>query len=316
MLNEIDLARMDLNLLVLFDTVLRERHVGRAATRLHLTPSAVSHGIRRLRQTFNDPVFLKHPKGVVPTARALAMAEPVAQALTQVRQVIAAADRFDPRRSKRRFVIGAPDALSVVAMPLVLAAIPKQAPGVTIGVRHLEPAKLTAALDAREIDVALYPLHEIPARFEATLLYEEDFVIAARADHKLGRRPSLDKYCAARHLLVSWTGDSHGFVDDELKRLGRSREVALTVPGFLFALAIIGATDLIGTLPRSLLRVHAARFGVVALEPLPLPLGRSSVHVVAPKAATVDSGITWLMDLLRESLRPAVRSKGRGRSTS
>ncbi len=308
MLNEMDLSRMDLNLLVLFDTVLREKHVGRAAARLHLSPSAVSHGIRRLRQTFNDPVFLKHPKGVVPTARALAMAEPVAQVLAQVRHVIAAADRFDPRRSRRRFVIGAPDAISVVALPAVIAKISQQAPGIGISVRHLQPVELTAALDAREIDVALYPLEEIPARFDATLLYEEDFVIAARADHQLGRRPSLDRYCAARHLLVSGKGEAYGVVDDVLKQHGRSREVALTVPGFMFALAIIGSTDLIGTLPRSLLRVHAARFGVVALEP-PLPFVRSGIRVVAPKAASVDLGIAGLKNLLGESLSRHARGR-------
>lgn len=310
MLNEIDLSRIDLNLLVLFDTVLKEMHVGRAAARLNLSPSAVSHGIRRLRQTFNDPVFLKHPKGVVPSARALSMAEPVAQVLAQVRQVVASADRFDPKRSKRRFVIGAPDAIAVVALPAVLAAISKQTAGVSVSVRNLQPADMVGALDAREIDVALLPLEEIPARFDARFLYEEDFVIAARADHALGRRPSLDKYCAARHLLVSRKGEMHGFVDDILKPLGRSRTIALTVPGFMFALAIIASTDLIGTLPRRLLRAHGGRFGIVALEP-PLPFGRSRIHAVAPKVATVDGGIAWLLDLLRESLARSTRPKRR-----
>lgn len=301
MLNEIDLSRMDLNLLVLFDAVLKERHVARAAKRLHLSASAVSHGVRRLRSVFNDPLFLKHPKGVVPTARALAMAAPVAQILAQVRQVTAAAEPFDPRRSKRRFVIGAPDALAVVALPVVLAAISKSAPGVSVSVRDIQPVEAIAGLDTREFDVALYPLDELPARFEARFLYEEDFIIAARADHALGKRPSLDKYCAARHLLVSRTGDPHGFVDDVLARRGRSRTIALTVPSFMFALAAIAATDLIGTLPRSLLQAHAARFGIAMLEP-PLPFQHSNVSALTPKAAMMDGGVAWLMDLLQELL--------------
>lgn len=310
MLNEIDLSRVDLNLLVLFETVLEEKHVARAAKRLHLSASAVSHGVRRLRETFNDPLFLKHPKGVVPTARALAMAEPVAKILAQVRQVVASAHSFDAARSQRRFVIGAPDALAVVALPEVLAAIAQDAPGVSVSVRDLLPSDVFAALDAREIDAALYPLDDIPARFEARLLYEEDFIIAARADHALGKRPSLEKYCAARHLLVSRTGDPHGFVDDILARHGYSRGVALTVPSFMFALATIAATDMIGTLPRSLLRAHARRFGIAGIEP-PLTFGRSSIRALAPKVATMDGGVVWLMDLLERSLSQPARARKR-----
>src|SRR5687768_5722774 len=110
MLNETnDLARVDLNLFVLFEAVLEERHVGHAAERLKLSPSAISHGLGRLRRLLNDPLFLKHPKGVVPTARATALAEPIARVLAQARQVVASADPFDPRRSTRRFTIGASD---------------------------------------------------------------------------------------------------------------------------------------------------------------------------------------------------------------
>jgi DNA-binding transcriptional LysR family regulator len=297
MVKEIDLSRIDLNLLVLFATVLEEKHVGRAAKRLHLSSSALSHGLRRLRETFNDPLFLKHPKGVIPTARALAMAEPVTQVLAQVRQVVASADRFDPKRSQRRFTLGAPDALAVVALPAVLAAISKSAPRVSVAVKDILPADTPGALDAGEVDVALYPLEPVPARFEARFLYEDDFIIAARKDHALGKRPSLEKYCSARHLLVSRAGDAHGFVDDVLKQHGYSRTVALTVPSFMFALSTVAATDLIGTVPRSLLRTHADRFGIVALEP-PLVFGRSRVSAIAPKAAAMDGGIAWLLDLL------------------
>jgi DNA-binding transcriptional LysR family regulator len=308
MLIEIDLSRIDLNLLVVFEAVLEERHVARAAKRLRLSASAVSHGIRRLRETFNDPLFLKHPKGVVPTARALAMAGPVAQILAQVRQVVAIGDPFDPKRSKRRFVIGAPDALGVVVLPMLLAAISKSAPGISVSVKDPQPADTIAALDAREVDVALYPLAEVPARFEARLLYEEDFVIAVRAHHALGKRPSLDRYCGARHVLVSRTGDPHGFVDDVLAQHKRSRTIALTVPSFMFALATIAATDLVGTLPRSLLRAHATRFGIATLEP-PLTFGRSKIRAVAPKAAMSDGGIAWLMDLLQQLLSQTERAR-------
>ena len=97
MLNEINLARADLNLLTLFEVILRERHVGRAALRLNLTPSAVSHGLGRLRRLLNDPLFLRTPKGVIPTARASALAEPIAELLARARNVLSSASRSMPR---------------------------------------------------------------------------------------------------------------------------------------------------------------------------------------------------------------------------
>src|SRR6187397_1745910 len=123
MLKSAHLARADLNLLVLFDAVFEERHVGRAAERLNLTPSAVSHGLGRLRRLLNDPLFLRTPKGVVPTARAAELANPVADVLARARQVLATAQPFDPWTSVRRFTIGAPDGISAVFLPQLLAGL-------------------------------------------------------------------------------------------------------------------------------------------------------------------------------------------------
>src|SRR5690606_10625870 len=131
----------------------------------------------------------------------------------------------------------------------LLNEIRRTAPRIGMSVLDVQPMDALAALDAHQIDIALYPLEDLPARFEARELYEERFVIAARSDHALIRKPSLQSYCAAQHLLVSRRGDSHGFVDDLLEQRGVSRKVLLTVPSFMWALAVIGAGDLIGTLP-------------------------------------------------------------------
>src|SRR6187402_398182 len=133
MLNQIDLSRVDLNLLVLFETVLEERHVGQAAERLNLSPSAVSHGLKRLRLLLNDPLFLRTPKGVVPTERAAQLAEPVADLLARARSVIASAEAFDPARSTRRFVIAAPDGVASVILHPLLMLLKERAPGIDIG---------------------------------------------------------------------------------------------------------------------------------------------------------------------------------------
>jgi len=308
MLNEIDLSRVDLNLLVLFEAVLEERHVGRAADRLSLTPSAVSHGLGRLRRLLNDPLFLRTPKGVVPTARATELAAPIAEVLARVRSVISTAEPFDPARSTRRFTIGAPDGVSAVFLPPLLAELRQAAPGIDISVRQLLPTPgetsperawrfAFAELEARAMDIAIIPFDDIPVRFFERTLYEEDFVVAMRAGHPFGDDPTLARYCAMQHLVVSLTGDAHGFVDEVLARQGYSRRIALTVPNFMFALAVIAETDLISALPRRFVAMHAARFGVVGLE-APLSLGRFRLNAAVPKVAMMDMGLAWLFDVL------------------
>ena len=295
MLNEMNLGRADLNLLVLFEAVLKDRHVARAAQRLHLSPSAVSHGLGRLRKLLHDPLFLKHPKGVVPTARALQLAEPIAEILSRTRGVLASATRFDAAKSSRRFVLGAPDAIAAVTLPPLLKALERTAPNIDLSVRALMPQTALAALDAREVDIAIAPLEEVPARFAWQEIYTEDFVIAMRAGHPLARRLTLERYCAASHLLVSLSGEPGGLVDDALKRVGRSRRVAVSVPSFIFALAVVAETDLIAALPRMLVSKYSARLPLAHAE-APVALPRSSIRVIAPKAALMDAGTSWLLD--------------------
>jgi len=321
MLNQIDLSRVDLNLLVLFETVLEERHVGRAAARLSLSASAVSHGLGRLRRLLNDPLFLKTPKGVVPTARAEELAAPVADVLARVRSVIATAEPFDPATSARRFTIGAPDGVSAVVLPPLLAALREHAPGIDVSVRQLLPAPgessperawhpAFADLETRAMDVAIIPSDRIPPRFHQRLLYEEDFIVAMRAGHPFAAAPTLERYCEMQHLVVSHGGDPHGFVDEALAKQGRSRRIALTVPNFMFALAVIAETDLISALPRRFAATHAARFGVVALD-APLPLGNFRLNAIAPAAAMMDAGVTWLLDMLGGVERVSSRQRKR-----
>jgi DNA-binding transcriptional LysR family regulator len=320
MLNQIDLSRADLNLLVLYEVVLAECHIGRAAERLRLSPSAVSHGLGRLRRLLNDPLFLRTPKGVVPTARALELAQPVAEILSRVRSVVATAEPFDAATSNRRFTIGAPDAVSAVVLPSLLAALQRSAPHIDVSVRQLLPPHGGATwqsaltdLDERTLDIALVPLDEVPARFVAQPLYDEEFVIACRAGHPYAKAPTLTRFCAAEHLLVSLAGDAHGFTDEALDKRGLSRRVAVTVPNFMMALAIVSGTDLLAALPKHLVAAHAARFNVVATKP-PLPPQRDTIRAVASKAAMMDAGVAWLYGLLRDTQasRRAGKSKREG----
>lgn len=296
MLNEIDLSRADLNLLVLFETVLEERNVGRAAERLNLSASAVSHGLGRLRRLLNDPLFLKTPKGVVPTERARELAAPIGDILARVRSVISTAEPFEPARSRRRFTIGTSDGFSVFLPPL-LDEIARKAPSIDLVVRHMQMETAFSDLDGRLIDVAIAPFYELPARFAAQRLYEEEFVVAARSGHPFSKKPTLENYCRMQHLLVAPRGDPSGVVDELLASRGLSRRVALAVPNFLLALDLLTKTELVCVLPKRFVEMHAARFAVGTAK-LPLDLGASNIQAVVPKSALMDVGLVWLLDVL------------------
>src|SRR5262245_11692416 len=284
MMNFTQLSKVDLNLLVLFRAVLDEGHVGRAAARMHLTPSAVSHALSRLRDQLRDPLFLRTPKGVVPTARAMELSEPIGEILAQIENVLGSAAPFDAATSDRRFLVGAPDAVLASGMVSLFARIKVKAPNVSVGLIHLMPARRgnSAAdpwqesldmLEKRKLDVALLPVRAVPPRFEARRLYDEDFVVAMRKGHVFARAPNEAAFCRSRHLLVSLDGDPAGFVDELLARRGRARRVELTVPTFMAALAYLSSSDLIAALPRRLVQQNAARFGLTFVD---LPFKRKS----------------------------------------
>lgn len=318
MLNLAQLARIDVSLLVVFSTVLEERQVLRAANKLNLTPSAVSHGLRRLRRIFHDPLFLKTPNGVKPTERARALAGPVAELLSRLDAIVSAAAPFDARTARHSFTIGAPDALAAVFLAPLLKALAREGPGIDIRLLQLMPQRqgksssqvwqdTLSELDSHRLDLAVLPIGPLPSRYFQRLLFEEDFIVAMRKGHRMARKVTLATYLAAPHLLVSAIGDALGIVDVRLAERGHSRRVALTVPNFMMALAQLAESDFIATLPRHLVERHAARFGLV-MRPVPFPWTPDPVRVVASQAAMADAGVAWLFETVARCTGPAARS--------
>jgi DNA-binding transcriptional LysR family regulator len=305
MLNQIDLSRFDLNLLVLFQTVLEERHVARAAARLHVSPSAVSHGLGRLRDALEDPLFIRNPRGVVPTARAEALATRVAEILSRVRDVVET-HRFDPATSRRRFMIGAPDALCAIMLTRLLVALRQSAPGIDVGIRHVLPpfADGYSWLDERKIDLALLPVDDVPARFLGRVIHQEKFVLAMRAGNPLAKSPTLKRYCEALHVVMSHQGDPHGNIDRILAARGLERRVVMVVPTFLLALLAVMETDLVFAAVETPIRSLAKRFGLV-IAPVPLEIQSDNIRAIVPQSALADAGIAWLIEEVERALKPA-----------
>lgn len=306
-MNYAQLNRIDINLLVVFAAVLEERHVARTAAKLNLTPSAISHALIRLRRIFNDPLFLRTPKGVAPTARALELAVPVIDVLARVQTVVVRASPFDPTTSKRRFVIGAPDAVIASVIGPFVDSVVGRAPNIDFGFVHLMPGgpadspwlNCLEQLDRSHIDLALLPLSKVPTRFEAWRLFDDDFVVAMRRGNAFSRAPTLKAYCARPHLLVSLNGEARGFIDIMLAKRGLERRVALSVPTFMMALSLLAESDLIATLPRRLVERFSKRFGLTSVE-LPLKRQPDVISLITTKAALSDSGVAWVVAMLKK----------------
>ena len=321
MLNAAQLLRIDLSLLVLFNSVLQERNVARAAAKLNLTPSAVSHSLRRLRRLLNDPLFLKTPTGMAPTDRARALATPVAEILMRVERVVSGAGPFDPKVAQRSFIVGAPDALAVMFLAPLMNHLRRHAPGIDVRLLQLMPQHhgrptsqvwnaTLEELDAHRLDIAILPIGVPPPRFSERLVFEEDFVVAMRKGHPLASKPTLRNYVAAQHLMVSSIGDSVGVVDVKLAEQNHSRRVVLTVPSFSMALMQLSESDLIATLPRHMVERYVERFNLTTCK-VPLPWAADPVRVVAAKGAMADAGVAWMFDAVSTCMGAGVQSARR-----
>lgn len=279
---------LDLNLLRVFDQVMAERNLTRAARNLAMTQPAVSNALGRLRQALSDPLVVRSGYGVEPTPRALALWPAVGDALRQIEAALAPRD-FVASRASTTFVLAMADASAAELMPGLVRIIETDAPGVSMRVLPLTTRDPRRLLDEGQIGLAVgyFPavLADLVAQAQAggmaafahERLYEGEYVCVMRAGHPLARGPlTLKRYCAAHHLLVSFSGRPFGFVDEALATVGARRRIVLTVNQFYTAGRVVAQSDLLTVLPRHFVRV-AARHEELVQRPLPLEL--PAVHV-------------------------------------
>lgn len=302
-MHQIDLTRVDLNLLVVFDALMRERHVGRAAARLSLSQSATSHALGRLRALFDDPLFVRHPRGIEPTPRGRDLAQPVSDALSQLRQVLSPASAFDPATLRRTFTIATHDYALAVLMPSLMADLRIHAPGVDLRCVSIHPSEVIGGLDRGELDFALGGFIGIKAeRVTRTLLFSDRFVGVARRDHPRlhAGRMSLEDFVSLPHVLMSPGGQPRGDIDQALSSRGVERRIAITVPNFLALPYVIEKADIIGVLPERL-ALRTAETAALTLFDLPIEVDciTCSMLVLAPLAEQAE--IRWLSALLKSA---------------
>ena len=300
-ISDIELRRLDLTLLMVLDGALRHRKLTTVAQQLGLTQPAISHALTRLRDILGDPLFVRRANGVQPTPRALALAQPVAQALATLREALQQGRCFDPSCARREFRIAALDYAIAMLVPDFLARFSTVAPGCRLAFRSLGYEEGRVALTNGSIDLIL----GIPAPsgpFLQRTLLTESFVVLARPGHPIiGRKLDLARYLKCGHLLVSAAGDVRGSVDNALAKIERERRVVAAVPQFLAGFATVAASDMITTAPRRLARRHATAFGLRQFE-VPFPMPGFEVGTLRHENTAQDAGLNWLEGELAQAL--------------
>ncbi|WP_035294547.1 LysR family transcriptional regulator [Brevundimonas bacteroides] len=297
-MQDAQLRRLDLGLLLVLSETLRHRRLTLVAARLGQTQSGVSHALGRLRQIFDDPLFLRRPHGLEPTARALALEPTVNAILALARQAVAGAE-FDPAVVEGEVRIAAQDYhCGLFAAPLI-AKCQAEAPGLKPVFLPLTRRRALDALEAGEVDLVIGFIVRPGDRFVSAPLFEQDYAVTARADHpRLDDLSDLDAYAAERHLLISQNGERTGVVDGVLTQMGRRREVAAALPYALAALATVATTDLIATVPRRLAERFGPTFGLAMVEP-PLAIRRFTLSLIRRKRDVGSGRLDWIEAALK-----------------
>ncbi|QSR20371.1 LysR family transcriptional regulator [Novosphingobium sp. KA1] len=250
-----DIRSLDLNLLKALDALIETRSVTRAAERLGLTQPAVSGMLTRLREAFQDPLFIRAQRGMLPTPRAEALAGRLKAALREI-EVLLQPDVFDPASAEMTISIAATDyAQRVVILPF-LTALRRIAPGVRVSIRPVDMAAMATDMEQGHLDFALITPEMAPEHLRARRLFEERYVCVMRQGHPAARAPlDLDAFCALDHALMSHDGTQfHGATDRALDALARRRRVVLSAPNFSFVLDLIRNSDTCSLLPERLVR--------------------------------------------------------------
>ncbi len=325
---------LDLNLLRVLDEVLTERSLTRAAHNLAMTQPAVSNAIKRLRDVLGDSLVQRAGFGVEPTPRALVLWPAIRSALANLQQSLSPGT-FDASTSDATFMLAMADATASELMPGLVAIIARDAPGVSIRVLPLTTRDPRRLLDEERIDMAVghFPavLADLTAQaqsgfiaaagqargtlgalsagagFEHERLYVGEYVCVMRRSHPLARRKTLtlDQYCAAHHLLVSFSGKPFGFVDQALTSLGRTRRIVLTVNQFFTAGRVVANSDLLTVLPRHFVRVADAA-GDLAVRELPFAMPLVHVDALWHHRKTPSAAHQWLRTSVLQAAKAAL----------
>jgi DNA-binding transcriptional LysR family regulator len=296
---------LDLNLLRVFDEVMTERSLTRAARKLSITQPAVSNALQRLRDALGDELIKRSGQAMAPTPRALALWPAVRESLRQLQDVISPS-HFVPSEAQATFVLAMADATSAELLPGLMAVLEQDAPQLSVRVVPLITRDPRPLLEQDEADMAIgyFPsvVTDLTARaqagetigFATQRLFSGEYVCAMNNDHPLTKGPlTLDRFCSARHVLVSYSGRPFGFIDEALAVLGRERHIALTVNQFFTAGTLAAQSNLLTGMPRHFLAVSGLQ-DQLTLRELPFAVPPLKIDALWHHRRNRDSAHEWL----------------------
>ena len=296
------LSGLDLNLLVQLDALLAESHVTRAAQRAGLTQSAMSRALARLRELLGDPILVRTGRGMLLTARARALAAPLARALGELQAVVLERPTFDPATSTRTFTMAASDLAEALLLPALHERLAREAPFVDLAAVRVgkDPGPV---LEDDAVDVAVDPRRGASSpSIVWRALFHEDFLCVLRRGHPVLRRRgglTLERFLALPQVLVAPGGSPGSLLDDALARLGQRRRIAVRVSSFLVAPLVVAGSDLVATLPARLAR-RMARSLPLVLRPSPVELAGFDLQMAWHERFRHDMGHAWFRRVLAE----------------
>jgi len=300
-----DLARLDLNLLLVFHHLLREKRVSAVATVLGMSQPAVSSALGRLRSSLGDELFLRTQRGMEPTPYALQLAEPVATALDGLQQALNVRASFDPATSERSFTLAMTDVGEMYFLPVLMDALAGAAPGVTLNVVAVTSASLKDDMASGRTDLALGLLPQLQAGFFQQALFRQPYVCLMREGHPLANAQALmlADFAHACHVRVVAAGTGHGRIDEALsealEQQGLQRRIRLTVPNYVALGDVLGHSDLIATVPERFAQRVTGPFALTT-RALPLAVEGSAIHQFWHARLHKDPGHQWLRELVAQ----------------
>jgi len=284
----VSLSRLDLNLLRVLDTVLSERSVVRAARRLHVTPSAISNALARLRSALGDPLVIRSGRGVVPTTRAAGLAPSLKRALSELERAVQS-DAFDPATTTRQFTLAMSDAGQIAYLPRLMKVLAKEMPCSQLRVVGIDTYISSGGITGQEVDVAIIAVAERAPGVHSMPLYKEESVLVARRGHpRASARINKGQLGQLQHVDVQVApGRGYRELAGTYARLNIKREVALVVPSFIAAAAVVAHTDFVATLPTSLVDDLGERLGLRVIT-APVPRITAEIKLVWHERTAMD----------------------------
>lgn len=294
-----NISQIDLNLLPVLHAVLEEKSATSAAKRLHVTQSAVSNALARLREALGDPLLVRSSRGLVPTPRALALQPGIEQIMQSLRVLVSKREAFAPNTTDREFTLACADYFTAILGARLVELLRKRAPSARLRFVPLEQLAGGDGL-ASNIDVHLGMPPRVPSGCRAITLFEDDFVCMLKADGKAPKKLQLSEYVSGKHVRVSVLNSAKDPIDAALSKRRLSRNIAVVVPHFSVVPMMVEHGGYIATLSRRLAETQTHRYAVKLCEP-PLSLGKRATRMLWHERSEVDPGARFFRSLVREA---------------